>query len=188
MRCEPARDSAADASSAAPFRSRRVIADHGSADRRETTIAPTTPVGRSNGAASMWVSPYALRTCSAIRSATAWAAPFAVAVAPDPGRPWKPTGRREVLANGSCSPVMASRVVEGGTPGRALKSVAWSAFASGLRRAMTMWSTPAVLASSSAMAPTMASSETDRDSPERIRANDSASARLLASRSATARR
>ena len=70
-----------------------------------------------------------------------------------------------------------SSVVDGGTPGRALISVAWRACASGRRRATTIWSAPVELASSSTIAATIASSETDRDRPDRIRAKDSASAR-----------
>ena len=63
------------------------------------------------------------------------------------------------------------------TPGRALTSVASSACASGRRRTTTMWSAPVAFASSSTIASTIASGETERDSPDRIRANDSASAR-----------
>ena len=51
-----------------------------------------------------------------------------------------------------------------------------------------MWSAPVAPASSSTIAPTMASSETDRERPDRIRANDSASARRPISRAVTASR
>ena len=83
---------------------------------------------------------------------------------------------------------IGSRVVEGGTPGRALMSVACRARASGRWRATTMWSAPVEAASSSTMAPTIASSDTERDRPDRIRANDSASSRRPVSRASTASR
>ena len=94
------------------------------------------------------------------------------------------------------SPLVVDRILEvadrqdawsnSGTPGRALMSVASSTRASGRRRATTMWSAPVASASSSTIASRIASGETDRDRPDRMRANDSASARRPVSSAATA--
>ena len=114
--------------------SRRVVADHGSDDRREMTIAPDHPSPERSGAASMWVSPYALRACSAIRSAVACAASFATALAavPNPDRRVEAHGSAGRADERLVEAPAARRVVDGATPGRALMSVAWSAFASGI--------------------------------------------------------
>ena len=98
------------------------------------------------------------------------------------------SGRAVGASTGSDRSEIGSRVVDGGTPGRTLISVACRARASGRRRATTRWSAPLAAASSSTMAPTIASSDTERDSPDRIRANDSASARRPCSRAMTASR
>ena len=89
---------------------------------------------------------------------------------------------------GSSRSAIGRSVVESGTPGRALTRVASRTRASGRRRTMTMWSAPVASASSSTMAPRIASGDTVRDRLDRIRANDSASSRRPTSRAATASR
>ena len=91
-------------------------------------------------------------------------------------------------STGSERSEIGSRVVDGGTPRRTLMRVACRARASGRRSATTRWSAPLAAASSSTMAPTIASSDTDRDRPDRMRAKDSASARRPCSRAMTASR
>ena len=92
-------------------------------------------------------------------------------------------GRRP--STGSSRSAIGRRVVESGTPGRALTSVASRTRASGRRRATTMWSAPVAVASSSTIAPRIASGETDRDRLERMRAKDSASSRRPTSSAVT---
>ena len=89
---------------------------------------------------------------------------------------------------GDSRSVSGSTVVELGTPGRLVTSVASRASPSGRRRTTTTWSAPVPSARSSTIAPTMASTDTDLDRPCRIRAKFSASARPRASRLATALR
>ena len=75
-------------------------------------------------------------------------------------------------STGSSRSAIGRRVVESGTPGRALTSVASRTRASGRRRATTMWSAPVAVASSSTIAPRIASGETERDRLDRMRAKD----------------
>ena len=85
-RCEYARASAADASSAAPASSRRVVADQESPVRCDRTMAPTTPSSDVSGAASVRRRPYTRRTRAAIRSATCCGSrPRALGGTPRPG-------------------------------------------------------------------------------------------------------
>jgi len=96
--------------------------------------------------------------------------------------------RRRPSARGSSRSVIGSSVVELGMPGRRLTSVASTRRASGRRRTTTVWSAPVADPSSSTIAATMASGETDRDNPCRMRAKLSASERRPVSRARIARR
>ena len=88
-----------------------------------------------------------------------------------------PRGRRS--AGGSSSRARRAGRSRGSPRGRG---------ASGRRRATTMWSAPVAAASSSTMAPRIASGDTDRDRLDRIRAKDSASSRRDTCCAATASR
>ena len=104
-----------------------------------------------------------------------------------PDRDREPLGRRSASGpSGSIRSPMGRIVVESGTPRRVLVSVASRTIASGRRRAITTWSASVAVPNSSTMARTMASAETERDRPDRIRAKDSASPRRPVSRTRTA--
>ena len=94
------------------------------------------------------------------------------------------TGSRSdsATAGGSSRSEIGKMVDDVGPPVRALTSVASRTRESGRRRATTMWSAPVPTPSSSTIASMMWSGEIDRDSPWRILAKLSASARRLLSR------
>ena len=105
------------------------------------------------------------------------------------GRPRPPRPSIEAEGAGRDSRSVTGRiVVELGTPGRRLTSVASRMRVSGWSRTTTVWSAPVSTSSSSTIASTIASGDTDRESPWRIRATLSASPRRPISRPRTASR
>ena len=101
--------------------------------------------------------------------------------------------REAVIANAAaaCSRAGSSSsrsdivVREAGAPGRVGERIASRLCVSGRRRTTATWSAPVPIPSSSTMASTIASGDTERDRPRRIRANDSASVRRAPSPSTT---
>ena len=99
-----------------------------------------------------------------------------------------PVGLRTVPPGpGSSRSTMGSRVTDSGTPVRVVTRRASRTRASGRRRTTTTWSAPDARPTSSTMASRIASGETERDRPDRIRANEAASSRRSASSRLTAR-
>ena len=134
-------------------------------------MAPTTPSAGSAARQRLGQPVDRPRTRRAMRSAT-WTGVRAV-----------PPGRR--VAPGRAR---AAGVSDPGTPGAGVDEAGLErrGHRAAGARTTTMWSAPVAWPSSSTMASTIASGETERDRPVRIRANDSASSRRRASSAATA--
>ena len=88
---------------------------------------------------------------------------------------------RASASAGSSRTLSGSDVRDAGAPARLEERIASRLRVSGRRRTTTTWSAPVPAPSSSAIASTMASGETERARPRRIRAKDSASVRRVLS-------